>query len=568
MKKLIALLLCLVSVVSIFAGCDNSGGGLIANDGSDDVIGTVDASQETPDDLTLTIGLPLNGSVEDYDTNAYTLWLEEVTGYDLKFITFQSRAEDYKAQLSAMLATGDELPDILYGVNVGKGAYEEYGETGYFIDLAPYYNNKELSEPFWTEMEKMKELEPDQYDYLLRELNYGGHMYAYARIEYGVIDNMAYQAYINQTWLNNLGLKMPTNKEELYNVLVAFRDGDPNGNNKPDEKPLITYSSEGIHWIINMFTYCHPERWFNVDENNQLYLPQLTEDYRQALVWINQLIKEGLMFNSAVSFSNKDVKSLLNPPAGEVGTVGVVVGHPTLIFEPGKPSVYDYEALPYWGYAYREAQYYTPACFITKDCEYPLAAWNLLMAMSTQEGAYRQRYGDKGVDWVDADPGAQSFLQQQADIKVLNEDAFIGKNNCCWHLIMGTVLIYAENETVQLSDDLDEWTKHKMRIMGDCYYNYVDAEKNNNPDAKYLLPNLVVPEEVSDADNNERSNSQSLINEARSSFCLGTGKYNDPTNLALWAEYVAEVESLGYKTWMQNRQLVYENLYPERIPAN
>lgn len=567
MKKLIALLLCLASVVSVFAGC-GGGGGLIANNGQEDTIGTID-NQEIPDDLTLTIGLPQKSTVEDYDTNAYTLWLEEVTGYNLEFVYFQANATDYKAQLSAMLATNDELPDILYGMDVGKSAYEEYGETGYFIDMAPYYNDKELSANFWTEMEKMNELEPDQYEYLLRELNYGGHMYAYARIEYGVIDNIPYQTYINQDWLDNLGLEMPTNVDELYDVLVAFRDKDANGNGDPnDEKPLIGYSSEIIHWIINMFVYCNPERWFNVDDNNQLYLPQLTEEYRQALIFINKLIKEKLMYNSAVSFSNKDVKSLLNPPSGEDCTIGIVVGHPTLIFEPGKDSVYHYEAMPYWGYAYREAQYYTPAVFITKDCEYPLAAWNLLMAMSSQEGAYRQRYGELGVDYVEADEGAMSFLQQQADIKVLNEDAFTGQNNCCWHQIMGTVLIYAENETVQLSDDLDDWTKHKMRIMGDCYWNYVEAENNNNPDAKYIFPRVVTPEEVSDADSNERGNSQSLINEARSSFCLGTGTYNNPSDDAQWAAYIAEVESLGYKTWMQNRQLVYENQYPERIPAN
>lgn len=568
MKKLIALLLCLASVVSVFAGC-GGGNNLIANDGKEDTIGTVDLSQEIPDDLTLTIGLPLAGNVEDYDTNAYTLWLESVTGYNLEFVTFQSSAADYKAQLSAMMATGDELPDILYWMDIGKSAYEEYGETGYLVDLAPYYNNKELSEPFWTAMGKLEELDPEQHDYMLNQLNYGqGHMYAYGRIEYGVIDNMPYQAFINQEWLDNLGLKMPTNKDELYNVLVQFRDKDANGNGDPtDEKPLIGYSSEVIYWIINMFVYCNPERWFNVDENNQLYLPQMTDKYREALIFINKLIDEGLMYNSAVSFKFSDVKSLLNPPSGEDCTIGVLVGHPTLVFEANKDSVYYFEAMPYWGYAYRLNQKYTPAVFITKDCEYPLAAWNLLMTMTTEEGAYRQRYGEKEVDWVDADEGATSFLKLKADVKVLNEDAYMGKNNSCWHVVMGTVLIYAENESVQLSDDLDKWTQHKMRIMGDCFANYVEAEENNNPDPKYVYPLVVVPEDVQDADSNERSNSQSLINEARSSFCLGTGTYNDPANDAQWAAYLAELESLGYKTWMSNRQKIYENQYPERIPA-
>lgn len=561
MKKLIALLLCLVMTASLFAGC-GGGGDLVANNGDDSTIGTVDITQEIPEDLTLTIGLPLGTLVEDYDTNAYTLWLEEVTGYNLEFVTFQSAAADYKAQLSAMLATGDELPDLLLNMNIGDGAYTEYGESGYLVDLAPYYNNKELSSEFWTAMEKLKELDPDHYDYVLRELNYGGSMYAYARIEYSLIDTMQYQTYINQDWLDALGLKMPTSTEELYDVLVAFRDRDPNGNGKKDEKPLIGYGSNVLHWIVNMFCYMDNETWFNVDDDNQLYLPHLTDEYREALIFINKLVDEGLMFNSAVSFTNKDVKSLLSVPDGEVGTVGVVVGHPTLIFPVGGSSVYSYEALPYWGNCIRTSQYYTPACFITQDCEYPLAAWNVLMAMTSPEGAFRQRYGEYGVDYVDADEGTKSFIGKDAEIKVINEDAFTGKNNILWHGIMGTVLIQAENETVQMADDA--WTQHKMRIMGDCYWNYVDGETNNSPDEKYILPKLVVPEEVSDADSNERSNSQGVINEALQSFCLGTGTYNDPSDDAQWAAYVQAVKDQGYEVWMANRQAIYENQFPDR----
>ena len=144
MKKLLALILCLTLAVSVFAGCGGGGGLEAAGEGNEGPVATMD-QQEIPEDLTLTIGIPLSASVEDYDTNAYTLWLEEQTGYDLEFITFQSSSTDYKAQLSTMLATGDELPDILWNFQVGQGAYEEYGASGYFIDMAPYYNDKEVS---------------------------------------------------------------------------------------------------------------------------------------------------------------------------------------------------------------------------------------------------------------------------------------------------------------------------------------------------------------------------------------------------------------------------------------
>ena len=43
--------------------------------------------------------------------------------------------------------------------------------------------------------------------------------------------------FINQTWLDRLGLDIPTTIQELTEVLRAFRDGDPNGNGLRDEVP-------------------------------------------------------------------------------------------------------------------------------------------------------------------------------------------------------------------------------------------------------------------------------------------------------------------------------------------
>ena len=566
MKKLIALLLCLAMFVSLTAcgGGEEEGNGLVANNGEVENTAKVEGL-DYPEGLELTIGLPLSANVDDYDTNAYTLWLEDQTGFDLKFITFQSNATDYKAQLSTMLATGDELPDILYNMNVGQGAYEEYGASGYFIDLAPYYKDPEVGAVFQERMAELEAIDPEYAEYVMNYLTADdGGMYAFARIEYSLIDTMQYQVYINQEWLKAVGMEMPTNKDELYDVLVAFRDKDPNGNGKKDEKPLIG-GTDVVKWIINMFLYQNDAKWFNVDENGQLYLPHITDEYREALKFIRKLIDEKLMFNNVFSMGTKDIKSLLNPPEGEALTVGVVIGHPTLIFEPGNSSVYQYSALPYFGNAVRKAQLFTPATFITEDCEYPAAAWKLLMTMASKEGSYRQRYGEYGVDYVDADPGTKSFLGQDAEIKVINETAFSGQNNCCWHGIQGTVLIQAENEVCQLTEDMGKWINHKMKIMGDCYWNYVDAENNINVDNKYILPDLVVPEEVSDADANERSNVQSLISEAMSSFCCGTGTYNNPSDDGQWAAYIAEVESLGYKTWMEHRQILFADQYPDRV---
>lgn len=573
MKKIIALVLCLVTIASFMAACGGGGNELQAATTGNAVQETIDANaalSEIPKDLTLTIGMPLNSNIEDLDTNAYTLWLEEVTGYELEFITFQSGATDYKAQLSSMLATGDELPDILYNFHLGASAYEEYGKDGYFIDLAPYYNNKELSKTFWDRMAELPEAQ--QTSVIKRLTADNGAMYAFARIENTMIDTMKFQVFINQDWLTKLNLDMPTDIKSLENVLRAFRDKDPNGNGKKDERPLIggnaQTNSNIIQWIINMYCYNQNEyeyNYFNIDDNNKLYLNAITPEYRQALCTINRWIKEGLMYTTAFNMGTKEIKGMVSPPNGEDLTVGVWASHPTLVLQEGRESVNAYAAMPIWGCAPRNSQYFTPAVFITQDCEYPAAAWNLLMTMCSKEGANRQRYGEYGVDYVDADPNTVSFLGLPAEIKVINEDAFTGQNNTCYHFIMGTILLNAENEVCQLSGDMTPWVQAKMKLMSDYYNNYIKAENENNPDDKYIMPDIDVPENVSDADKNERDSCTGLINEALKSFCVGQGdKYTDPNNDAQWNAYIKELEDLGYKTWMEHRQMIYDDQYPER----
>ncbi|MCF0253329.1 MAG: hypothetical protein HUK26_03230, partial [Duodenibacillus sp.] len=45
--------------------------------------------------------------------------------------------------------------------------------------------------------------------------------------------------FINKTWLDKLGLEVPTTLSQLRDVLIAFRDNDCNGNGDPnDEVPM------------------------------------------------------------------------------------------------------------------------------------------------------------------------------------------------------------------------------------------------------------------------------------------------------------------------------------------
>lgn len=556
MKKLIAVLLCLIMVVSVLAGC----GPTAPSGGNNSDTSATETQATLPEDITLTIGIPQSGKVEDYDTNAYMLWLEEQTGYDLQFQAYQGTAADMKSQLSVAMVDGDELPDILLGFELGEGVYQEYGEDGYFIDLTPYFEDKEGKSKVWWE--RFEQLEDQAWrDYIWSKMvsNKDGRIYAFPRLESTQVDTMRHQTFINQDWLDKLGLPMPTDVESFYNTLVAFRDKDPNGNGKKDEVPLIGHTNnycDVVSYLINMFVYHDNSLFWNADEQGKLYHVYASDEYREALKFINKLVKEGLMPASVWTMNNKDVKGMINPAEGEVQTVGAFCGHPSVVLISGNQNALSYEAMPYWGYVALDDQTNLYNTYITEDCEYPDAAWNLLMVMSSEEGAYRQRYGEKGVDWVDADPNTTSFLGLPAVIKVLNEGAFSDIGNQCLGTITATILINAENEVSQLSDDSDEWTKHKMNMMKDCYENYYEAAKRNPTNGDIRLDYTTEEEEFITV---AMTNTQAFIKQCRASFATGKGDdYTDPNDDAQWAKYVAGIEAQDIATWQKVAQQVYD----------
>ena len=64
-------------------------------------------------------------------------------------------------------------------------------------------------------------------------------------LDMGVVDGKTYgipvpisfeycMSFIREDWLNHLGLSIPTNLDELYDVAVAFTNDDPDGNGKND----------------------------------------------------------------------------------------------------------------------------------------------------------------------------------------------------------------------------------------------------------------------------------------------------------------------------------------------
>ncbi len=104
--------------------------------------------------------------------------------------------------------------------------------------------------------------------------------------------------FIRQDWLDTLGLAAPTNVDELHDVLVAFRDGDPNQNGLRDEIPYFNRHPEEVIRLVNFFgaRSTGSDNYHDfVVADGAVYHPYVQEEFRNGIVQIAKWYEEKLI---------------------------------------------------------------------------------------------------------------------------------------------------------------------------------------------------------------------------------------------------------------------------------
>ena len=546
MKKIIALILALIMALSLCVACGNDSAA--GNGGGLNVKGKVE----------LSIGLPSVATVLSYEDNALTTWVEEQTGFDLSFVPF-SGGTDVGTQISTTVAARQELPDILYDISLGEEVYRGYGHDGYFLDLSKYFEDREgASKTFWTRFEAT--FSPEEQEDILRRMKDPdtGAIYAVPTLETSLIDTMDYQMWINTEWLDYLKLDMPTDIDSLYKVLVAFRDGDPNQNGKKDEIPLYGGQEAGlgadvVNWLVNMFLYFNDRKTFMVDDDGQLYAPFITDEYREAMKFLNKLMDEKLMLDAVFNARHAELK-LVNTPNSGVPIAGIFTGHLTLHANCDSPVLKQYKPLPLWSNAVFNDNNCFMTTFITNSCKNPDAAFELLMTLYTEDGSRRLRYGEYGVNWTDADPGSKSSMGLDADFKLIR-DPMLEQNTCLWSSASCSLNVNSEGESAQLTDQETAGEVLRAQMHAESRKNYDAAAEKYNPDAKYICPTLVYTEEEKADIEHQQTAVGDYFRKSRTDFALGNLDPNSDTD---WKTYVDTVWELGLQDWLDTAQVAYD----------
>ena len=536
-KRVIALLLTLCMALGlVLTGCGGNSGG-----------------SSSGEKVKLTVGIPQNANVTSYTDNAFTKYLEEQANVELEFVFFPGSGDDYIRQLTLMAAANETMPDVLCGfLSLNNNSRNEFGESGYLMDLTDLIDK--YAPDYKAAFEKLDEHDKERI--LTRATAEDGAIYGMPMFfDMRVWDDLQTMLFINQDWLDTLGLSQPTTVDELYTVLKAFKEQDPNGNGMADEIPLFGRTVLGhdniTTWIINAYIYYNESYELNV-ENGKLYAPFITDEYRQAIIFLNKLCKEGLLSDLSFSAGNSEMKALITPGTG-TAQVGIWAGAPNVVADYFNPILEQYQ--PYAGLGdetgkggyviMNPKQLYFPM-MITADCKNPEAAMRFLNVFYQDETMTRQRHGEKDVDWVE-EAGKLAF-GDEGYIKGVDTTVFF-KGNHTWCANVGGIMT-PENylATVNTTTRADEVIQ---QLSLACRDNVMS--KVSHPDE--VCEDIIYTSEQYETRSQYHNPVVSYALQQRNLFILGT---LDPSDDAAWNTYLAELNRQGLQEYIAVMQEAYD----------
>ncbi len=318
--KIVSILLVLCMTAALLAGCSGGSGSgsstpaSTAGGGNSTAAGGGETGGEEPTGETphYEIIAILNTATEDINDNPFYQQIAADAGVDISFECIQS---DWSTKKAALLA-GNDLPDAFIGWQCLTNSDVSNNAVMFanLQDLITDENTPNLKA--WIESD-------DVYRSAITDLNGG---------IYFLSDKMLFRpetfevTLINTDWLEALNLEMPTTIDELEQVLIAFRDGDPNGNGENDELPLymdpIGTPFTGAFGAQNSYS-CD----FRLRDGKVEYVPT-TENWKNYAAWMHHLYEEELIPEECATLTWSTMSARMGNDIPIVGVVSCWIKDP------------------------------------------------------------------------------------------------------------------------------------------------------------------------------------------------------------------------------------------------
>lgn len=509
----------------------------------------------------LTIALPQNANVENYDTNYLTQLLEKECNVDIQFMLLPTSLEDAKSKLALMASSGEKLPDVVC-MQLTNLEVAEYGSKGVFQALNDYIGDASKTPNFNAIDEETRNAivqaitSPDGNIYTLAD---------YSPEDYNLTP---YRCWINKTWLDNLGLETPTTTDELKAVLEAFATQDPNGNGIQDEIPLTGATSAvwgGFtpYYLMNSFIFYNANMANNglaLDADGKTVIaPFTTDEWKQGLEYMNSLSEEGLLDPSMFTMDSTQFTAMLDQNPNAVGCV-CAGGWGYWTGSLDSENFQDFELLAPLagpeGTAYAATYQYTPNLYwnVTKDCEDVDLAMQAGDLLYRQDVSYTTRYGEENVDWSTDEAVTsekvglyQDMLGIPCKIAIL-DNQWSKVQNKHWY---GACPHYLSTDDYRGLDSMQNGDDNRNAVLRSTSYSmYYEAHPQ-------LMPSLNYTEEEAEGISGIATDVTTYVSSSMAEFITGNRPLSD------WDNYLEELDNMGLQQMIEKAQAAYDRTSAE-----
>jgi len=457
--------------------------------------------------------------------------MEELTNISFEFDTPLSTG--YTERKNLALASGD-YPDVFYGGGITVQDEETYGPQGVFLPLEDYIDK------YGPHIKKILEQYPEVKSAITAS---DGHIYS---LPYIVRTKTAAAniLYINMDWLANVGMSKPETVEELYEVLKAFKEKDPNKNGKQDEIPLSYWKqSNSMSGILNPIFYAAFSgqaggAGFDLIGDKVVYNP-VQPAFKEFLAYMNKLYTEKLLDGEMFTQTMQEYIAKYKEGVMGISTISL-----SSVLSPGEPA--NYELLSPLTSSMNNKKVtaelpgvYSGVFVLTDKCKYPeaMVRWADVFFRTVDEHVeglcgLSNFLGIYGYNWYFDDETRKTYTRE-SKVEGLNPVEYINKH------VMPTGFGWVVTDAVPSADPLlllkaEESEKQYFPYTIPVYPNTVRYTKEETERLSFLQNDI-----------------DTYVDQMLAKFIIG----EEP--LSKWDEYVKTLQSMGLDELLKIKQDAY-----------
>ena len=548
MKKTAKLLCLLLALMMLFASCANktqttqsSGLGYV----KDENVNEPGVFPVLKKPVTISVGIPKNTLVQDYDTNLYTQALEEKMNCDIEFVYLPSTAAEAKQKVELMIsAGGKDLPDVIINVPLSDSTISRYASKGFIYPLNEYYDKSSYY---------IKEVLEKEKDLRKNITMTDGNIYVIPSYQKIMQNEFGYRMWIYEPWLEKLGLETPKTLDDFYEVLKAFKEKDPNGNGIADEIPFLGATNGGASWfkdfILAAYQPIDLQSSYLYPQNGKIKAAYMQDEFKEGLKYLNKLCTEGLLSPSSFTTDAQQTNQTIQNPNGV--QVGCFTSMAPTFLSSSDDRKNGYKILPPLtqedgtGYAMYSTSIPVNSFFITKNCENPEAAFRLGDIMMSEEMTIWSRFGKKGVDWLEATEDQKGMFDSMGYKAKINPVLTWGApQNSHWQNATPGYRSYEISfSTVNSTSNIFELE------IANKLQSYIDKKP------KEYISKLIYTEEEMEVVNEVQQNVEAYLSDVITRFIIGDLDIDKE-----WDSYIEELKTMDVEQMIEIAQKAYDRV--------